>query len=104
MLTGETVEKAAGTVELRKELFFGAKFPGMRDERAAGASRGMLDVEHLVIEDVFDDELRNGRMIHAAIEKNLIGAGIVTTELASPGPSTPTQMWTSKAPIEELPV
>ena len=64
----------------------------MGNERAAGAARGMFDVKHLVVENVFDDELWNKRMIHAAVEKDLIGAGIVTAELATPATIAPAEM------------
>jgi len=42
----------------------------MRNQRAAGAARGMLDVKHFVVKNIFDDELRNGGMIHAAVEQD----------------------------------
>jgi hypothetical protein len=101
-LTGEAVEEAAGAFELREEFFFGAEFAGMGDKRTAGAASGMFDVKHFVVEDVFDDELRDERMIHAAIEKDLIGAGIVATELAAPGASAPTEMGAGERAAEEF--
>src|SRR5882724_12526321 len=101
-LTGEAVEEAAGAFELGEEFFFGAEFAGMGDKRTAGAARGMFDVKHFVIEDIFDDELRDERMIHAAIEKDLIGAGIVATELAAPGASAPTEMGAGKRATEKF--
>ena len=85
-----------------EEFFFGAEFAGVGDERAAGAARGMFDVEHFVVEDVFDDELRDERMIHAAVEKDLIGTWIVATELAAPGTSAPAEMRTGKGAAEKF--
>ena len=38
------------------------------------------------------DELGNGGMIHTAIEKDLIGAGIVAAELAAPSAFAPAEM------------
>jgi len=102
--TGQAVEKAAGAVEFGEEFFFGAELAGVGDERAAGATRGMFNVEHFVIKDVFDDELRNKRMIHAAIEKDLVGAGIVTAELAAPAAGAPTEMGSSERTAEKFPV
>jgi hypothetical protein len=61
------VEDAAGAVEIGEEFFFGAEFGGMGDEAAAGAAGGMFDVEHFVVEDVFDGDLGDTGMIHAAI-------------------------------------
>jgi len=103
-LTGEAVEEAAGAFELGEEFFFGAEFAGVRDERTASAARGMFDVKHFVVEDIFDDELRDERMIHAAIEQDLIGAGIVATELAAPRASAPTEMRASERAAEKFPV
>lgn len=65
--TGEVVEDAAGAGEIGEEFFFGAEFGGMGEEAAAGAARGMFDVEHLVVEDVLDGDLWDGGMIHASI-------------------------------------
>jgi len=59
-------------------------------------------MEHFVIEDVFDDVLRDERMIHAAIEQDLIGAGIVASELSTPGTSTPAEMRASERAAEKF--
>jgi hypothetical protein len=91
-LTGQVIEDAAGAVELSEAFFFGAKFTGVRDQAAAGAARRMLDVKHLVIEDVLDRKLRDAEMVHAAIEQNLIRPGIVAAELAPPAFGTPTNV------------
>ena len=66
-LAGEMIENTTRAGEIGEEFFFGAEFGGMGDEAAAGAARGMLDVEHFVVEDVFDGNLRDAGMIHAAI-------------------------------------
>src|ERR1700676_5052463 len=83
------VENSAGAVEVGEEFFFGAEFGGMRDQAAAGTAGRMFDVEHLMVEDVFDGDLRNGRMIHSAIQENLVRAGVVAAELASPASRAP---------------
>lgn len=88
-LSGEVVEDAAGTGEIGEEFFFGAEFGGMGEEAAAGAAGGMLDVEHFVVEDVLDSDLGDGGVIHAAIQEDLIGAGIVAAELAAPTANAP---------------
>ena len=49
----------------------------------------MFYVQHLVIENVLDGELRNARTIHSAIQQNLIGAGIEAAELAAPTAQAP---------------
>ena len=49
----------------------------------------MFDVEHFVIEDVFDGNLGDGWVIHSAIQKDLIGSRVVAAELAAPASCTP---------------
>jgi len=66
-LACQAIEDAAGVIEISEELFFGAEFGGMGDEAAAGAAGRMFYVEHLVVEHVFDGDLRDAGMIHAAI-------------------------------------
>jgi hypothetical protein len=61
------VEDAPGAGEIGEEFFFGAEFGRMGDKAATGAACGMFDVEHLVVEDVFDGDLRDAGMIHSAI-------------------------------------
>ena len=67
VLAGQVVEDSSCASEIGKEFFFGTEFGGMGNETAAGAARGVFDVEHFVIEDVFDGHLRYARMIHTAI-------------------------------------
>src|ERR1700676_3297032 len=83
------VEDAAGAREIGEEFFFGAEFAGVRDQSAAGAPRGMLDVQHLVVQNVFDGAARDRGAVHAAIQQNLVGAGIVAAELAAPASCAP---------------
>lgn len=74
----------------------------MRDQRTSRAARRMFDVEHFVVKDVLHDELRNGGMVHAAVEKDLVGSRIVTAKLAPPGATAPAKMRASKIAFEKL--
>ena len=85
----EAVEDAAGAGEFGEALFFFAEFARMGDERATGAARGMFDVEHFVKEDIFDGAWRHARMVEAAVQQNLIWAGVVTAELPAPAAEAP---------------
>ena len=76
----------------------------MGDERAAGAARRMFDVQHLVVEDVLDGTLRDIGAIHAAIEQDVVGAGVVATELAAPGAIAPADVGASEFSFEVLSV
>src|SRR5579864_2082577 len=102
--SGEVVEDTAGTIEFGEAFFFGAEFAGVRNEAATGAARRMFDVKHFVEEDVLDGELRNTRAIHAAVEKNLIGTGIVAAELAAPASQAPADVRALELAFEILPV
>src|SRR5208282_1763901 len=91
-LASEVIEDFAGQGELVEAFFFGAKFRGVGNERAAGAAGGMFDVQHFVKQDVFDDKLRDARPVHAAIQQNLIGTGIVAAKLPPPATDAPTDV------------
>jgi len=92
-LAGEVVQGFAGLVELGELFFLGAEFWGVGDQGAAGAAGGVFDVEHFVVEDVFDGALRDFGMIHAAVEQDVAGAGIVAAELAAPAFGAPADVW-----------
>ena len=49
----------------------------------------MLDVQHLVKQDVLDDKLRYAGPVHAPIQQNLIGPGIIAAKLAAPTTDAP---------------
>jgi hypothetical protein len=66
-LTRQVVEDFAGLVELGELFFFGAEFWGVGDQGAAGATGGVLDVKHLVVEDVFYGAFRDIGAVHAAV-------------------------------------
>jgi len=99
-LAGEAVEDFAGAVELGELFFFGAEFGRMGDERAAGAARRMFDVQHFVVEDVLDGALRDVGAVHASIEQDVVGAGVVATELAAPGAIAPANFGASEFSFE----
>src|SRR5437879_3784127 len=96
------VEEAAGAFEFRKTLFFFAELARMRNECAAGSARGVLHVQHLVIQNILHDALRHAWMIEPAVEQNLIRARVITTELPPPGPRTPSDMRLLQLSREEL--
>jgi hypothetical protein len=56
-LTGQVVEGGARSSEIGKEFFFGPEFGGTGYEAAARAAGGMLNVEHFVVEDIFEGDL-----------------------------------------------
>src|SRR5215469_11887983 len=90
----QVVEELAGSVKVFIAFLFGTKFGRVGDEAAAGAARGMLHMQHLVVQDILYNELWNARAIHATVQYDLIGAGIVATELAAPPSAAPGNMRT----------
>jgi hypothetical protein len=52
----------------------------------------MFDVKHLVVEDVLDGALGDVGAVHAAIEQDVIGAGVIAAELTAPRASAPTDV------------
>jgi hypothetical protein len=50
-------------------------------------------VQHFVEENVLDHKLWNAVTVHAAVQDDLVRAGIVTTELATPSPGAPSHVW-----------
>ena len=60
----------------------------------------MFDVKHFVVEDVLDGALRDFGTVHAAIEQDVIGARIVTAELAPPGAIAPANVWAGEFSFE----
>ena len=53
----------------------------------------MLDVQHFVEENVLHHKLWNAGTVHAAVQDDLVRAGIVTTELPAPSPCAPSDVW-----------
>ena len=83
------------------ELFlFGAKFGGVGDQGAARAPGGMLDVQHLVVEDVLHGRFGNVGTVHAAIQQDVARAGIVAAELAAPVFCAPADVGTCQFSFE----
>src|SRR5882762_4396912 len=82
-LAGEAVEDS---------LLFFSKFPRMGDHGTAGAASGVLDVQHLVKQDILHGARRNAGTIHPTIEQNLIRPWIVTAKLPPPAPGAPSDV------------
>ena len=99
---GQVVQDFAGAVEVGEEFFFLAEFAGVGDQAAAGAAGGVLDVQHLMIQDVLHGASRDSGAVHAAIEQDVIGAGVVTAELAAPTAGAPADVRAGEFSFEEF--
>jgi hypothetical protein len=67
-------------VQLGEKLFFCLKVGRVHTAAAAPKSYRMLEVEHLVIHDVFDGETGNPGMIEDAAHHDGIVRGIIVAE------------------------
>jgi hypothetical protein len=88
----QVVQDFAGLMELGELFFFDAEFGGVGDQRAAGATGGVLHVEHFVVQDVFHGALGDVRAVHAAVEQDVAGTRVVAAELTAPALCTPTDV------------
>jgi len=70
------------------------------DQGAAGAACWVFDVEHFVVEDVLDGALWDVGAVHAAVEQDVIRAGIIAAELAAPGAMAPADVGASEFSFE----
>src|SRR5258707_1288854 len=61
----------------------------MRNQAAPRTTRGMLHMQHLVIQNVLHYKLWHTRPVHPPIQNNLIRPGIVTPKLPPPRPAAP---------------
>jgi len=57
------VEDSPRAGEIGEEFFFGAEFGGIGYEAAARATGAMLDVEHFAVEDIFEGDLDQQRLL-----------------------------------------
>ena len=72
----------------------------MGDQGAAGAASGMLDMEHLVVENVRYGTFGNVGTVHATIQQDVARAGIVAAELAAPVFCAPADVGTGQFSFE----
>jgi hypothetical protein len=99
----QAVEEAAGLGVVRVSLFFAQEFAGVglhaapAFAKATAGAQWMLDVQHLVEEDVFDDMGRDGGAVEAAIEDDLIERRVKAPELGAPGAFAPGQAGAAEA-------
>ena len=99
-------EKVFCPVEVGVKFFLGLKFRGVHTAAAAAQFYRMLQVKHLVIDDVFDRVARNPRLVENAAHHDGIVSGIVMAEpvasvVAAPGHARPSQQ-AIKEPLVQI--
>ena len=68
--------------ELRKEFLFFSKSSGMHEAAAAAELDGMPQVQHLMIDEIFDGKRRDTRGIENAADDDGIVRGIIVAQAA----------------------
>ena len=79
----ELPQEAAGLGKVREQLLLGSKFRGMNTPPAAAQMDGMFEVQHLVVDDVFEDAKWHERMIENTADDNRVVGRVVVTQTVS---------------------
>src|SRR5207237_4873625 len=90
----QVLQELLGVIQVRKELFLGHKLRRMHTTPAASEFDRMLEVQHLVINDVLDSVTRHPRMIehpahHDGIMRRIVMVQAVAGMIAAPGHARP---------------
>lgn len=79
----EAFDVGLGLVELREEAFFGLELAGVDAAAAGFDADGVLEVEHLVVEEVFDGAAGGVGTIEDATDDDGVVGGVVVAEHAA---------------------
>jgi hypothetical protein len=86
---------------LRKARFFGFELAGVDAAAQATQPDGMLEVQHLVIEQVFDGVARTGGAIEDAADDDGVVGGVVVAQRALGVVLAPGEVGTAEQPAKE---
>jgi hypothetical protein len=103
----EALEVGLGGFEFREEALFGLKLAGVDAAAAGFDADGMLEVEHLVVEEVFDRTARGiGAIEDARDDDGVVGCVVVAEHAAgvvgAPGEGGATEEAVKEAGVERL--
>ena len=80
----QVFEKGFCPVDVRIKLLFGLEFRGVHTAAAAAQFYGVLQVKHLVVDDIFDGVARNARVVEdAAHHDGVVGRIVMAEPVAS---------------------
>jgi hypothetical protein len=97
----EALEVGFGGVEIGEEALFGLELAGVDAAASGFDADGMLEVEHLVVEEVFDGAAgRVGTVEHAADDDGVVG-GVVVAEHAAGVVGAPGEGGAAEESVEE---
>jgi len=95
------LKKLLCLLELCKQLLFCLKFRRMHTTPAPTQLHRMLQVQHLVIDDVFDDVLRNAMIIEYPADDDCVVRRVVMPEPVTRAIAAPGHLRTSQQAMEE---
>jgi hypothetical protein len=88
-------------IEFGEETFFGLEFARMDAAPSGFDADGMFEVEHLVVEEVFDGAARGVGTIEDARDDDSVVRGVVVAEHAASGMGGPGEGGTAEEAVEE---
>ena len=98
-------EKGFRPVDVRIKLLFGLEFRRVHTAAAAAQFYGMLQVKHLVVDDIFDGVARNARVVedaahHDGVVGRIVMAEPVASVIAAPSHVRPSQQTIKEALVQ----
>jgi hypothetical protein len=87
----EAPEVGFGGFELGKETLFGLKLAGMHTAPAGFDANGMLEVQHLVVEEVLNGAARGVGSVEDATDDDSVVRGVIVAEHAAGVVSGPSE-------------
>ena len=99
--SGKPLDEGEGFSELGKARFFGFELAGVDAAAQAARADRMLQVQHLVVEQVFDGVTRAGGAVEDAAHDDGVVRGVVVAERAPGVMLAPGEVGTAKQAAEE---
>jgi hypothetical protein len=97
----EALEVGLGGVEIGEEAFFGLELTGVNAAAAGFDADGVLEVEHLVVEEVLDGAAGSVGTVEDAGDDDGVVSGVVVAEHAAGVVSGPRECGTAEEAVEE---
>ena len=97
----QALEEGVGVGDAREEFFFCLEVGRVHASAAAAQPDGMLQVEHLVVDDVFQHKARDAGMIKDTADDDGIVRRVVVSEDTAGFVLAPTHAWTTHEAMEK---
>lgn len=97
----ETPEVGFGLFKVREETLFGLKFAGVNAAASGLHANGMLEVQHLMIEQILDGAARSVRAVEDAADHDGIVGRVIVAQHAAGVVGAPREDGPAKKTVEE---